>query len=638
LALIEYQFSFYPSYSFPGVVKCKKERGSAETCPQCSFPQLLNGTQLLELTTGKLVCERPVLRSPLKQWDNPLWAESEAEPDLPYTRDLEKPLGQLTIVLSDSHGNRAFVSCDVRHPGDSSSMTWTLNPQSPIQLSVNVSLVTILECEIDRETLQNIWQLVAYYYESPAILERGQQRVNTSRVTYQYSQAVNENSPYFTELKGYLEAAPAWLLQPRVTLKLNRLQTTTRKLVMDFTTLITKNINSHGRQEDDNDITSSWALIHRRTTGRVQVALEGSKVHLECIVVTSDPEAKVEWMLPDLSTAEEATDKVEISERGQLVILNATLSDSGLYHCVVRSKPGVDLMPLRLTVKERLLGPTAYNGQKIIIEKGNSLSLPCEVTSAQPSQTLWYLPKNQALLPTQQTRRAEVMENGTLVVRKMTQEDAGEYSCLASNLYGVDMLSHMVEVTGEMASEKTEVQTDREPLILPLGVDEGEGSGGNYQEIIQPFATQLPEKAGRQHKRPDGLFKRTRLKNLKRKPNKSVKELDPNRWEEILAKTKAKPSVPLPTEQSCEEPSTVTIQASTVKPTTTSLSTTAQTLFFFTTPPYTKINSRYEKMEDSYKVSEIQPNQLLVLHPTILRSTVSSVQQISETEKAISKT
>lgn len=596
---------------------------------------------------GKLTCERPVLHSPLKQWDNPLWGESEAEPDLPYTRDLEKPLGQLTIVLSDSHGNRAFVSCDVRSPGDSSPITWTLNQQSPMELSVNVSLVTILECEIDRETLQNLWQLVAYYYETPAILERGQQRVNTSRVTYQYSQAVNENSPYFTELKGYLEAEPPWLLQPRVTLKLNRQQTTTRKLVMDFTTLITKKINSHGRQENENDVTTSWALIRRGTTGRIQVALEGSTVHLECSVVTSDPEAKVEWMLPDLSTVEEATAKVKISEIGQLVISNATLSDSGLYYCIIRSKTGVDLMSLRLTVKERSIGPTGFNGQKVMIEKGNSLSLPCEVTSAQPSQTLWYLPKNKALLPTQQTRRAEVLENGTLVVRKITHEDAGEYSCLASNLYGVDMLSHMVEVTGEKASARNKIQTERESLILPLDVEEGEGSGGDYQEIIRPSATQLPEKVGRPHNR---LFKRPRLKDFKRKPNKSVKELDPNRWAEILAKSRAKPSVPPPTEQSLGEPSTVTFQASTLKPSASSLSTTAESLFYFTTPPYTEpkkfpfnknvkteTHSRNEKTQDNQKASEIKQKQMQVLYPAILGSTVPSLQHVHQTPEMVQR-
>ena len=189
----------------------------------------------------------------------------------------EKPLGSLTFVLSDTHGNQAHVACNVRHPGDNLPMTWTVNPHSPVELSVNVSLVTVLECEIDRETLQNLWQLVAYYYESPAILERGQQRGNASGVTYQYSQAVNENSPYFTELKGHLAADPSWLLLPRVTLKLNRQQTTTKKLVMDFTTLISKHVNSLRGQDDDIDFTSSWALMRRGDSGTGSNSSRGFK-------------------------------------------------------------------------------------------------------------------------------------------------------------------------------------------------------------------------------------------------------------------------------------------------------------------------------------------------------------------------
>lgn len=558
-------FSCFPIF-LPGVIKCKKERGSSDTCPQCSSPQPLNETLLLGLTPGQLTCERPVLRSALKQWDNPVWAASESEPDLPYTRDFEKPLGHLTIVLSDSHGNNAHVACDVRHPGDSSPITWTVNPQSPGELSVNVSLVTVLECEIDRETLQNLWQLVAYYYETPAILERGGLKGNASRVTYQYVQAVNDNSPYFTDLKGYLLAEPSWLLQPRVTLRLNRQQTTTKKLVMDFTTVITKHINSDRGSEDALEM--SWALIRRGTAGRVQTALEGSKVHLECIVVTSDPELRVEWMLTDLSIVKDATDKIEISERGELVILNATLSDSGLYHCMVRTKAGVDLIPLRLTIKELSLTPTALNGQKIVVEKGQSFFIPCEVTSVKPSQTMWYLPKNKILLPTQQTRRTEVMENGTLVVRRLTQEDAGEYTCLASNLYGVDMISHLVEVTErENSPDRAKVQTSKKQ-ILPFASEEGEGSGGDYQEIIRSFATQIP-KAGTPQRNHNRVSKTSRIKDSKRKPNKSVKELDPNRWADILAKANARPSVTLPPEQSLPEPSTETIQTSTSKPITT---------------------------------------------------------------------
>ncbi|KAM9375420.1 matrix-remodeling-associated protein 5 [Pholidichthys leucotaenia] len=594
-----------------GVIKCKRERGSKEICPQCSSPQNLNGTHLLELPPDKLTCERPTLRSPLKQWDNPIWADSETEPDLPYTRDFEKPLGKLTVVLSDSHGNNAHMACDVRHPGDSSPMTWAVNPSSPMRLSVNVSLVTVLECDIDRETLQNLWQLVAYYYESPAILERGQQRGNETRVTYQYTQAVNENSPYFTELKGYLVAEPSWLLQPRVTLKLNRQQTTTKKLVMDFTTLISKDINSN-RGEEDDDYTSSWALIRRGRAGRLQTALEGSKVQLDCSVITSDPDLKVEWVLPDLSVVEEATDKIEVSTGGELLILNASLSDSGVYHCIVRTKAGVDLVPLRLTIKERSLSPTAFNGQKITVGKGKTFSLPCEVTTVQPSQILWYLPRNQVLLPTQQTKKAQVMENGTLVIRKLTQEDAGEYSCLVSNLYGVDMLTHMVEVTGEGVSDTVHTEKEQSILSLGMGEREGEGSGGDYQEIIRPFATQIPEKVGPQQRNPNGSLKRMHIKDSKRKPIKSIKEIDPNRWAEILAKAKGKPTVALPTKQSLEKPSTLAFQEGTLKLTTTiatTIDTIANSLYLITAPLDSWINSTNSEdhKNENREISETSP-------------------------------
>lgn len=606
---------------------------------------------MLGLSPDKLTCDRPALYSPLKQRDNPASAKSEAEPDLPYTRDFEKPLGHLTVVLSDSHGNSAHVACDVQHPGRSSRMTWTVNPIFPGQLTINVSLVTSLECEIDREMLQNLWQLVAYYYEYPAILERGQQRGNASRLTYQYGQAKNENSPYFTDLKGYLGGEPSWLLQPKVTLKLNRQQTTSKKLVMEFATVITQHVNGRSGQEDENDFT--WALIRKGTTGRVHTALEGSKVTLECSVVTSDPALRIEWVLPDLSLVEDVNDKIGISETGQLVILNVTLSDSGLYHCMVRTKTGVDLVPIRLTIKECSLNPTAINGQKILVENGQSFSLPCEVKSVQPSLTVWYLPRNQVLLPTQQTRRAEVMENGTLMVRGSTKEDAGEYSCLASNLYGVDMLSHMVEVTQVTDSYRSQVQAEREQHVLPSGAKE-EGSGGDYQEIVRLFATQVPNKAGTQKRKPYGLPKRITINDSKRKPNKSVKELDPNRWEEIMAKVKAKPSV-LPINLAITEPDTVNAPTTSSKPISTTASGIVMTdSSHLTTTPSdvrteptkspirrkvtTKVSTAEEKSANGQDyTAESLPQLSQPLPPRSTEQTKNSVARITETVAAVTR-
>lgn len=153
--------------------------------------------------------------------------KEDQEPDALYVKGLERPLGHLTFILSDSHGNRAHVACNVTRPVEDTSMVWEPVSRTD-EIAVNVTLQTFLECEIDRDALQNLWRLIAYYYESPAILERGTRLGNSSKVTFQYSQASHEESPYFTELKGHLMAEPAWLLQPRVTLQLNRRKTTTK--------------------------------------------------------------------------------------------------------------------------------------------------------------------------------------------------------------------------------------------------------------------------------------------------------------------------------------------------------------------------------------------------------------------------
>ncbi|KAM9834239.1 matrix-remodeling-associated protein 5 [Syngnathus typhle] len=604
------------SATHKGVIKCKKDRetSTTEVCLQCFSPQSLNGTMLLGLSEDQLACERPALRSSLKLWDNPVWAESDTEPDLPYTRDFEKPLGHLSFVLSDIHGNNAHVDCDMRHPGDSSHINWTVNPRSVQDLTVNVSLATILECEIDREKLQNLWQLVAYYYESPAILERGQERANTSRKTYQYAQVANENSPYFTDLKGYLVAEPAWLLQHSVTLKLNRQQTTTKKLVMDFTTIITQNISSQRGQQDATDLSSSWAMIHRGTAWRVNSVLEGSKVNLKCSVVTPGQEVKVDWMLPDLSIVEGVSEKLKIDEKGDLLIMNTSQSDSGLYHCMIRTKAGVDLVSLRLTVKERSPSPTTFNGQKITVGKGGSISLPCEVTSAQPSQTVWYMPTNKVLLPTQKTRKAAVMENGTLVVRKLMEEDSGEYSCLASNLYGVDMLSHVVEVTGEKVSENSEVQTETEQLILNAETEEG--SAGDYQEITRPFATQVST-VGTQRRNP-GLFpNKGPKKDFKRKPTIVAKTLDPNYWAQVLAQANAKLPIAQASELALPYSTTVIAPASFPNPAATVSS-------------YTTANNEPITTISAYAAKETQPR---TSQTPFDRSTVTSLNHVSRITK-----
>ncbi|XP_051513869.1 matrix-remodeling-associated protein 5-like [Myxocyprinus asiaticus] len=519
-----------------GVIKCKKVRDSADSgnCAICSSPQPLNNSQIFQLSTNQLTCDRPSIQSPLKIGEGSIW--DDQEPDVPYIKDLEHPLGHLTFVLSDSHGNRALVACDVTRPIEGTSMVWEPVRRSD-EIAVNVTLQTLLECEIDRDALQNLWRLVAYYYESPAILERGNRLGNSSKVTFQYSQATNEESPYFTELKGHLMAEPDWLLQPRVTLQLNRRKTTTKKLVMNFSTFISKNILGRGNKED---MVSSWAMIQRGAPERIQSILEHSEVSLDCSVLSSGHQP-VEWILPNLTTLDQTDSHKLRWENNRLVIKNASIADSGLYHCFVRTDINVDIVSYRLTVRVRLLSPSDLNGKKMSVENGDSLSLPCLVTSSQPIETRWYLPNHKIFKASGTKGRVYVSQNNTLFIKKVNYEDAGEYSCLAANLYGADMLSHLVVITGvkEEAQRGVTLSEGKSPLF------EGEDTeGSGYEEIKQPTDKLTPQRVDGKHR--SSIFRPNAKGKKIRKPNNSVKELDPSRWEQILAKANAKVSTASP--------------------------------------------------------------------------------------------
>ncbi|XP_065124026.1 matrix-remodeling-associated protein 5 isoform X1 [Paramisgurnus dabryanus] len=528
-----------------GVIKCKKDRDSVDggNCAICASPQSLNNSQIFLLSKNQLTCDRPSLQSPLKIGESSIWEDQE--PEAPYIKDLERPLGHLTFILSDSHGNQAHVACDVARPVEGTTLLWE-PVKGTNEIVVNVTLRTFLECEIDRDALQNLWRLIAYYYESPAILERGINLGNSSKVTFQYSQATNEDSPYFTDLKGHLMAEPDWLLQPRVTLQLNRRKTTTKKLVMNFSTFVSKHIIGRGNEEDT---ISSWAIIQRGAPGRIQSVLEHSEVSLECNVLSSGHQY-VEWILPDLTTLDQTDSHKVRVENNTLVIKNTSIADSGLYHCFVRTNTDVDIVSFRLTVRMRLLSPSDLNGKKMSVENGDSLSLPCSVNSTKPVETRWYLPNHQILKASDMKGRVSVSQNNTLIIKKLTYEDAGEYSCLAINLYGADMLSHLVVVTGE----KEEVQrgvTIYEGELPLFETEDREGSG--FEEIKRPSAKVTHQKVD--GKLQGGLFRQNakgkKTKEAVRKPNNSVKEVDPSHWKQIVAKANEKvpttPAIPVTT-------------------------------------------------------------------------------------------
>ncbi|XP_048088194.1 LOW QUALITY PROTEIN: matrix-remodeling-associated protein 5 [Alosa alosa] len=514
-----------------GAIHCKKDSGDGVNCATCVSPQLLNNSQVFQLKSEQLDCKRPSIDSPLKTGEISHWEGTE--PDLPYIKDLEPPLGHLTFTLSDSHGNVAHVACEVSRPSESTSVIWETLKNS--EIIVNVTLMSHLECDIDRDELHNMWRLIAYYYESPALLERGAKHENTSKIVFQYSQAVEEDSSYFTDLKGHIMAEPSWLLQPRITLQLNRRKTTTKKLVLNFSTFLT----SH--KETYDKVMSSWAVIQRGIATQIKSVVQGSNVTFECNVHSSGQQ-HVEWMLPDLMLLENVDSENIVTEDNKLHIKNTTVSDSGLYHCLVKTEMDVDTVSFRLAVREQPK-QSDLNGKRISLDSGGVLTLDCSVSSPHPSETSWYLPNSKILTTSQPKGRVSMLQNNTLVLKNVSHDDTGVYSCLAVNLYGVDMLSHLLVVTDERMGKREQVSINENESPLSETKTEHEGSG--YEETEYQFPKQ--QKTFGKERWP-GISrggKGNRGKHSSRKVNKIVQEMGSTYRAKKVEKVNAKgPSLP----------------------------------------------------------------------------------------------
>lgn len=511
-----------------GVIKCKKDSGDSLNCATCVSPQLLNNSQVFQLESEQLDCKPPFIDSPLKIGEISYWEDTE--PDLPYIKNLEPPLGHLTFTLSDSHENVAHVACEVSQPSENTSVMWETLHSSDIL--VNVTLMSHLVCDIDRDMLHNMWRLIAYYYESPALLDRGAKHDNTSQIGFQYSQAANEDSAYFTDLKGHVMAEPSWLLQPRITLQLNRRKTTTKKLVLNFGTSLTNHKVTYDK------VMSTWAVIQRGMATQVQSAIQGSNVTFECKIYGSE-QKQVEWMLPDLMLLEKSHSDNIITEDNKLHINNVTAADSGLYHCLVKTDMDVDTVSFRLAVREQP-SQSDLNGKRISLESGSVLTLDCSVSSPHPSETSWYLPNSKILTTSQQKGRVYTLQNNTLVINNVSHDDGGVYSCLAVNLYGVNILSHLLVVTSKSMGKGERVNLNENKSPLSDAKIEIEGSGS--EEIEYKFPKQHQTFPGKE--RGPGFsrsVKANRGKYNSRMLNKFAQENRAEKLENVNAKG---PSLP----------------------------------------------------------------------------------------------
>uniref|UniRef100_UPI003AAF4B8A matrix-remodeling-associated protein 5-like n=1 Tax=Centroberyx gerrardi TaxID=166262 RepID=UPI003AAF4B8A len=481
------------SLAHPGLMKCTR----GPQCPVCASPNSLQGQGLLE--QSDLSCSSPVISSPGR--DPPLEADlSEIQP----IESFREPLGTASLALSDQQGNSVDLSCNITHSTNSPDIAPTpdlsLSSSSPLSLALALSL----ECPVERESYEQLWRILAYYSETAVRLEREIMLSKAPALAYRYRQAAETEGYYHTGVRVSVKAKPHWLLQPAISIQLNRAQSSGHRVQLILTTRVSAHPDPISRTLLSSSSSSSspsphpWVLISTNHTTTALAAVAGSRVELPCPLLSSG-NPTLQWILPDgsklISPSSSPDGRLRASASG-LLLQKLELSDAGLYHCVARVGRDVDVLPLRLAVEESSVPPPGEQvGPSVTGMVGDPVSLPCKASGSPTPHVSWVLPDgNIVRWGLAVSGGLTIQSNGTLSLPHPSLNDAGQYRCMAINQYGADSLSTQLDLNPRRAppirtsfprgpqSAAGRSTRIRAPLLRQTMVEEGSGDGEEEEE------------------------------------------------------------------------------------------------------------------------------------------------------------
>uniref|UniRef100_A0A7N6FB41 Ig-like domain-containing protein n=1 Tax=Anabas testudineus TaxID=64144 RepID=A0A7N6FB41_ANATE len=514
----------------PGVLKCKKDRAlpGGQLCPMCSTPRHLQKKELQAVEN--LICSRPVINSPHRTYK-----PEDIESEVMATEDFREPFGNISLGLSDEHGNQVDLECSVGEPKEIPKISW--EQMNQFQLASNVTLSVDLGCPVDREKYEQLWKLIAYYSSVPAHLQRGIMVSKEPHPTYVYRQDSEKDALYYTGVKVNMMAQPEWLMQTSADLQLNRLQSSAKmvKLILSMDYSETVKAELVRRQK------RAWVIIKSaNTTRKVLSVMIGSPSQMNCNVHSSG-QPVIHWMLPDGSKVKapysSPDNRVFLSSDGQLVIRSVSHIDTGTYYCIAKVHGDLAVLPFHLTVQESSSPRPGEDDSITPIEEffGKPINLPCMATGSPDAEINWILPSSRIISFQANSTRAAVYSNGTLHIPQAQVLDSGYYKCIAINQHGVDTLATKITVVRHKG------------IIRPLRkfVAEPQSASGVNTQIKVP-TPDIEENIGRCASRKEGhpaIRKKSsndeERKNIvenRRRVNMSKSKIDPEKWADILAK------------------------------------------------------------------------------------------------------
>ncbi|XP_072900333.1 matrix-remodeling-associated protein 5 isoform X2 [Hemitrygon akajei] len=557
------------------VVKCKKDRTNPEgrVCPVCSEPKQFIKKELFKLDSSELTCTKPTIKSMLKRGYSKDWEADEAEDIL--HEDYQKPLGSMSLNLTDQQGNKNDLFCQIHGMKNEGYAKWRRVTEQDV--AVNVTLSVRLTCPMNQENMERLWKLIAYYSETPVRLKKDLTMSQESS-SYQYRQAVDRDSYYYTDVRANIVAKPSWLVQDYVNIKLDRKLTSANDAVLIFSLYLSQQfpVQSTTREKTD------WVLIKvKDKTKLVHVVVTGTMLELQCQVVASE-NPLIQWVLPNgnqvAAPYTSEGNRISVSSTGKLVVKAVEHLDAGLYQCIGSVKDDTDSLTHRVVVQPAELHASQVRERGIIVPYGDTISLPCTAASVPEAQLTWILPSRSTLTAPTNATTGSVQANGTLVIRSGHDGNSGHYRCIAANRYGSDVMIVNVAVIKKLPSRVVE-KGNPSRIYFRAGYQKGKEDGGSgevtahesQKKVTYNIYTGRPPN-GRRNLHADGArddskvdyprdvrlrkgFKRgrgmvaaegRRRLDSRRRINMTNKKIDPQKWADILAKVRRK-SIPRPT-------------------------------------------------------------------------------------------
>ncbi|XP_034533975.1 immunoglobulin superfamily member 10 [Notolabrus celidotus] len=546
-----------------GVLKCKKDRAlpGGQLCPMCSSPRHHQKKELQAVEN--LVCRSPIITSPHRTS-----APDEVQTEVMTMEDFREPFGNISMGLSDEHGNEVDLECSISEPRELTRMDWEQVDQ--LHLVSNISFSVDLECSVSREKYERLWRLIAYYSSVPAHLQRGLLLRKDPHPTYVYRQDSEKDAQYYTGVKVNMMTQPDWLMQKSADLQLNRLQSSATVVKLILSSHVSEDVEAEMVRRQRR----TWVMIQStNTTRNVMSAILGRPTQMDCDVQSSG-RAVIIWMLPDGSKLEALhsgpDSRVSVTSEGQLVFKTVSHSDAGAYYCIAKVHGDLAASPFYLTVQESSQSPPGDDTSVSSVEgfAGSSFSLPCTASGSPDAEVHWILPSSNIVSFRANSSRASVYPNGTLHISQSQISDSGSYKCVALNQHGVDTQAMKVTVNRRQGLVRPLRKFPARPQSasgvntqIKVPTEDLEGSGDSAGAQVE--ASKSPSDAVRR-RIPGGVIPGRRgvhpsrkvwrrptvqrtpagardedRKNIiesRRKTNVSKSKIDPEKWADILAK------------------------------------------------------------------------------------------------------